>query len=203
MKKIIPQKLPLSFYTRKDVVAISKKLLGKFLVTQFNNQLTSGMIVETEAYKGTTDRASHAYNGRRTARTEIMYAQGGTAYIYLCYGIHHLFNVVTNEKETPHAVLIRAIEPADGIDIMMKRRKKKKSDFTLTSGPGTLSEALGIHVSQTGENLLGNKIWIEDRGVTVQKTNIILSERIGVNYAGAHAHWKYRFYIKRNKWVSR
>lgn len=203
MKKNIPQKLPLSFYARKDVVTISKELLGKFLFTCFNNQLTGGMITETEAYKGKIDKASHAYNGRRTPRTEIMYSEGGTAYVYLCYGVHHLFNVVTNEKEIPHAVLIRAIEPVEGIDRMLKRRNKKKTDYKLTCGPGALSQALGIHVKQTGENLLGGKIWIEDRGVTVHQSEIISARRIGVDYAGAHADWKYRFYIKGSNWVSK
>lgn len=203
MKTNFPQKLPRSFYTRDDVVSISKELLGKFLFTHFNNQLTGGMITETEAYRGQTDKASHAYNGRRTSRTEIMYSEGGTAYIYLCYGIHHLFNVVTNEKEIPHAVLIRAIEPVEGIDRMLKRRNKKKADYSLTGGPGALSQALGILTKQTGEDLLGNKIWIEDRGVTIKKSEIISSTRVGVDYAGSHAGWKYRFYIKRNNWVSR
>lgn len=185
------------------MVSISKELLGKFLFTYFNNQLTGGMITETEAYRGQVDKASHAYNGRRTARTEIMYSEGGTAYIYLCYGIHYLFNVVTNEKEIPHAVLIRAIEPVEGIDRMLKRRNKKKADYSLTCGPGALSQALGILTKQTGEDLLGNKIWIEDRGVTIKKSEIISSTRVGVDYAGSHAGWKYRFYIKRNNWVSR
>lgn len=203
MKTNFSQKLPRSFYTRDDVVSISKELLGKFLFTYFNNQLTGGMITETEAYRGQVDKASHAYNGRRTARTEIMYSEGGTAYIYLCYGIHYLFNVVTNEKEIPHAVLIRAIEPVEGIDRMLKRRNKKKADYSLTCGPGALSQALGILTKQTGEDLLGNKIWIEDRGVTIKKSEIISSTRVGVDYAGSHAGWKYRFYIKRNNWVSR
>src|ERR1700744_5507535 len=119
-------KLKRSFYTRPNVVAISKELLGKFLVTKIARKLTSGIITETEAYEGHIDKASHAYNGRRTNRTEIMYGQGGTAYVYLIYGIHHLFNVVTNKKETPHAVLIRAIEPVEGIEVMMARRNKLK-----------------------------------------------------------------------------
>ncbi len=161
------------------------------------------MITETEAYKGQVDKASHAHNGRRTPRTEIMYSTGGTAYIYLCYGIHHLFNVVTNEKEIPHAVLIRAIEPVEGIEWMLKRRNKKMVNYTLTCGPGALSQALGIHINQTGEDLLGNNIWIEDRGVTVKKSEIISSTRVGVDYAGSHAGWKYRFYIKGNDWISK
>src|ERR1041385_1383130 len=121
-------KLPRSFYLRDNVLSITEELLGKFLVTKFNGVITSGMITEAEAYGGVIDSASHAFNGRRTNRTEIMYALGGTAYIYLCYGIHHLFNVVTNEKDIPHAILIRALEPAEGIELMLKRRKKKQLD---------------------------------------------------------------------------
>jgi DNA-3-methyladenine glycosylase len=142
-------KLKRSFYTRDNVVAVARELLGKFLITRIDGVLTSGMITETEAYGGISDRASHAYNGRRTNRTEIMFAEGGTAYVYLCYGIHHLFNVVTHKKDTPHAILIRAIEPVEGIDIMVERRKKERLDFSLTSGPGALSQALGIHVKNS------------------------------------------------------
>src|SRR5688572_7863163 len=102
-------KLKRDFYTREDVVLVAKELLGKVLCTKWNGKTTSGIITETEAYEGITDRASHAYRGRRTERTEIMYSEGGTAYVYLCYGMHHLFNVVTNKKDIPHAVLIRAV----------------------------------------------------------------------------------------------
>jgi DNA-3-methyladenine glycosylase len=119
-------KLALEFYSRKDVELIARQLLGKVLCSNIEGDITCGMIVETEAYAGITDRASHAYGGRRTARTEIMYRPGGTAYVYLCYGIHHLFNVVTNVQDQPHAVLIRAIEPIEGIDVMLKRRKQTK-----------------------------------------------------------------------------
>jgi len=155
-------KLPAKFYKRGDVLAISKELLGKVLCSQFDDNLTSGIIVETEAYAGETDRASHAYRGKRTHRTEIMYASGGRAYIYLCYGIHHLFNIVTNVKDTPHAILIRAIEPLVGIDIMLKRRNMVKPLSKLTAGPGILSQALGIQYFHSGISILGNKIWIED-----------------------------------------
>jgi len=195
-------KLQRSFYLRENVLKITEELLGKFLVTKFNGAITSGMITEAEAYAGVIDSASHAFNGRRTARTEIMYATGGTAYVYLCYGIHHLFNVVTNDKDVPHAVLIRALEPAEGIELMLKRRKKKHLDYTLTTGPGSLSMALGIHIKDTGADLLGDKIWIEDRGVKILRKKIAVTKRIGVEYAGKDAHLLYRYIIRDTKWIT-
>ncbi|HET7819411.1 MAG TPA: DNA-3-methyladenine glycosylase, partial [Bacteroidia bacterium] len=149
-------KLQKDFYIREDVVLIAKELLGKVLITNFNGAISAGIITETEAYAGINDRASHAFGGRRTARTEIMYATGGTAYVYLCYGIHHLFNVVTNQKDIPHAVLIRALKPIEGMHVILKRRKQKEISNKLSSGPGTLSQELGIQTSHSGENLLGN-----------------------------------------------
>src|SRR5688572_1316061 len=125
------QRLDHSFYNRQDVARIAKDLLGKILVTRFDGVVTSGRIVETEAYNGAVDKASHAYGNRRTARTEVMYGRPGTAYVYLCYGIHHLFNVVTNRKDIPHAILIRAIEPLAGIETMLLRTGKIKNDYTL------------------------------------------------------------------------
>ncbi len=193
--------MPRSFYTRDDVLTISRELLGKVLVTNFTGVSTSGIIVETEAYQGIGDKAAHSFGGRRTPRTEIMYAQGGTAYVYLIYGIHHLFNVVTNKADTPHAILIRALEPLEGIDIMLHRRDKLQLDFTLTKGPGALSQAMGIHKSQTGVSLMKGDIWIEDRGIAIPKNKIMASPRIGVEYAGDHAEWLYRFYVKDNPWV--
>ncbi|HZG00810.1 MAG TPA: DNA-3-methyladenine glycosylase [Chitinophagales bacterium] len=196
------KKLPRSFYTREDVLLIARELLGKVLVTNFDGVKTSGIIVETEAYQGVEDRAAHSFGGRRTPRTEVMYAIGGTAYVYLIYGIHHLFNVVTNGEGTPTAVLIRALEPLEGIDTMLYRRDKLKLDYTLTKGPGALAKALGIHKTHTGLSLLGNEIWIEDRGIAFDKKQIGASPRIGVDYAGEHALWDYRFYVKGNSWVS-
>src|SRR4051812_8340387 len=139
------KKLGIKFYQRADVLQISEDLIGKILVTTWNGIITSGRIVECEAYAGVIDKASHAYGDRRTKRTEIMYGKGGTAYVYLCYGIHHMFNVVTNAKNTPHAILIRALEPIKGIDEMLKRTAKEKSDNSLTRGPGNVCKALGIY----------------------------------------------------------
>src|SRR5262245_31077719 len=144
------KKLPLQFYQRTDVIGIARELIGKIIVTKMDGTVTSGRIVETEAYIGLTDRASHSYEGRRTARNEHMYAPPGIAYVYICYGMHHLFNVVTNEKEMPDAVLIRALEPISGIDVMLKRTGKKVFDSTLTKGPGNAAKALGIFKQHSG-----------------------------------------------------
>jgi DNA-3-methyladenine glycosylase len=189
-------KLPESFYTRHDVVQIARELLGKYLFTKFNGRLTGGIITETEAYAGEIDRASHAHGGRRTKRTEVMYMHGGTAYVYLCYGIHSLFNVVTNRKNIPHAILIRALHPTHGIETMLKRRKMTEVKKNLAAGPGTVSEALGIHYSDTGLSLLGNKIWLEDRDFPVDEKKIISGKRVGVEYAGKDADLLYRFILE-------
>lgn len=196
------KKLPLSFYEGEDVVKISIELLGKILVTKWNGVLTSGRIIETEAYNGIVDRASHAFGGRRTARNEIMYGHAGTAYVYLCYGIHNLFNVVTNKKGVPNAILIRALDPMEGIPVMMKRRKKKHLDYTLTKGPGSLSEALGIKVANNGVSLRSKELFIADDGFVLAKKMIGISARIGVEYSKEAASYPYRFFIKGNPFVS-
>jgi DNA-3-methyladenine glycosylase len=195
------QKLPLSFYLKNDVLKIAKDLLGKVLVTNWNNEFTSGRIVETEAYAGETDKASHASKGR-TARTEVMFNEGGRAYVYLCYGVHQMFNIVTNKEGVPDAVLIRAVEPIDGIDIMLKRTKKKKLDDTLTRGPGNVGKAFGFHTSQCGLLLNSDELFIADDGLKISKSMIGASPRIGVDYAGKHAEWHYRFFVKGSKYVS-
>ena len=196
------EKLSLEFYQRNNVLQIAKDLLGKVLVTKWDKIITSARIVETEAYAGVVDRASHAFGARRTKRNEIMYSHGGNSYVYLCYGIHHLFNVVTNVHEEPHAVLIRAGEPLKGIDEMLKRTGKEKLDNTLTRGPGNLSKALGIFTIHSGMSLHSNKLYIADDGFRYKKTEIVASPRIGVDYAGAHALWDYRFYVRGNPYVS-
>lgn len=187
------KKLKKSFYNNEDVVEVSRLLLGKKLCTFFEGQFTSGIITETEAYNGITDKASHAFGGRHTARTEVMYREGGVAYIYLCYGIFSLFNVVTNKKGIPNAVLVRAIIPVDGIEIMQQRRKKPHKDKKFSAGPGTLSQALGLHFTQTGISLAGNEIWIEETGIKPDPDKIITGPRIGVDYAGDDAKLPYRF----------
>ena len=196
------QTLSASFYTRHDVVQIAKDLLGKVIVTYFDDQLTVARIVETEAYQGITDKASHAHNNRRTRRTEIMYAAGGAAYVYLCYGIHHLFNVVTNVQDVPHAVLIRAAEPLAGIQIMLQRTGKKIADHTLTRGPGNVSKALGIYTHHTGTDLKSENFFIAKDSLRVKLHRIVESTRIGVAYAAEDALLPYRFFIKDNPYVS-
>jgi DNA-3-methyladenine glycosylase len=195
--------LPESFYTGNDVLKIARKLIGKVLVTNMDGEITTGMITETEAYAGITDKASHAYGGRRTTRTEAMYARGGVAYVYLCYGIHHLFNVVTNIQDVPHAVLVRAIAPIEGIEAMLARRNKSKLNSTLTAGPGSLSAALGINKQHTGNSLLGESIYIEDRSVKIRAQDIVATTRIGVDYAGEDALLPYRFYLRDCEYVSK
>ena len=193
------EKLPRSFYLRKDVVEIAKNLLGKILVTNMDGVITAGRIVETEAYCGRGDKACHA-NGRRTPRTEIMYGEGGHAYVYLCYGIHHLFNVVTNVEGFADAVLIRALEPVCGIETMRIRRNHTKSK--LSSGPGTLSQALGIHKKMTGMDLKSDQIWI-GKEPDERPMDVLSDVRIGVDYAEEDALKPWRFIIKDNGYVSK
>lgn len=196
------KKLTSDFYQRPQVLRIAKELLGKLLVTRLNGVETSGRIVEVEAYNGITDRASHAFGGRRTKRNEVMYAQGGLSYVYLCYGIHHLFNVVTNTTDTPHAILIRAVEPVTGISAMLRRTGKQKQDHTLTRGPGNLSKALGITTALSGQALDSRELFIADDGYRYTHRAIGTSVRIGVDYAGKDALLPYRFFVKDNPYVS-
>lgn len=186
-----------SFYQHADVQLLARKLLGKYLITNFGS-LTGGMIIETEAYQGPEDRASHAFNGRRTKRTEVMFKEGGICYVYLIYGLYCLLNIVTNTKDIPHCILIRAIKPEIGIEEMLKRRHKAKIDKTLAGGPGTLTQALGIDRTCNGQPLNGPFIWIEDRGVIIKNKDIIIGPRTGIDYAGDHAHlpWQYKLRMK-------
>jgi DNA-3-methyladenine glycosylase len=186
-------KLKRDFYLRDDVVQISRDLLGKVLCTRIDGRLSRIVITETEAYAGVTDRASHAYGNRRTKRTEPIFAEGGTAYVYLCYGIHHLFNVVTNVAGTPHAVLIRAGEAHSGLKTLLARRKKSAPDKSLLAGPGSTAQALGIRTDHTGLSLSGSTIWIEDRDVAIDISRIVCGPRVGVDYAKEDAALPYRF----------
>ena len=195
-------KLHREFYLRKNVVKVAKDLLGKIIVTNFNNVTTAARIVETEAYNGAVDKASHAYGNRRTNRTENMFTEGGVAYVYLCYGIHHLFNVVTNSKNTPHAVLVRAVEPLLGIEDMLLRTGKPKLDSTLTKGPGNVSKALGISTQHTGLDLSGDQLFIAEDSFKLKSSLIGVSPRIGVDYAAEDALLPYRFFLVGNMYVS-
>lgn len=184
------------------MLQIAKDLLGKIIVTKIDGRVTTARIVETEAYVAFTDKASHSFGGRRTQRNEHMYAPGSTAYVYICYGIHHLFNVVTNKKDIPDAILIRAAEPITGVEIMLERTGKKKLDTTLTKGPGNVSKALGIHKIHSGIKLTGNNIFLAADDWLAEKDRIAASKRIGVEGSGAAALLPYRFYIRGNKFVS-
>ena len=199
------QKLPQSFYLREDVVQISKDLLGKYLVTNFDQKITVGKIVETEAYRAPDDKACHAYGNKLTNRTKTMFEKGGTSYVYLCYGIHHLFNIVTAPEGMAHAILIRGIEPIENVNVMLQRRNFAKLKYNLTAGPGTLTKALGISTNHNGLSLTDKKntIWIEDRGDIILEKNIIASPRVGVDYAEECALWDWRFRVKDSKWTSR
>jgi DNA-3-methyladenine glycosylase len=195
-------KLARDFYTRPDVVAVARRLLGRLLVVPARGgRRVSGIIVETEAYRGPADRASHAYGGRRTLRTETMYAVGGTAYVYFVYGMYHQFNVVTNVADVPHAVLVRALEPVEGLELM-RRRRGRGADVTLTSGPGKLCIALGIDRRLDRADLLGERIWLEE-GRRVRAADIAAGPRVGIDYAEAWVDRPWRFWIRGNPFVSR
>ena len=194
--------LPENFYQRTDVVKIARELLGKVLVTKVAGVVTSGMIVETEAYSW-KERGCHAYEARKTQRNAIMFEKGGYAYVYLCYGMHNLFNVVTNKNGVAEAVLVRAIEPVHGVNEMELRRGTLANKFHLTSGPGKLTKALGIDRKLNGKFLLDNEVWIEDTEEKISAGNIEASARIGIDYAGEDAKLPWRFTIKGNKWISK
>ncbi|HHH52564.1 MAG TPA: DNA-3-methyladenine glycosylase [Bacteroidetes bacterium] len=190
--------LPKEFYLKHDVVDIARMLLGKIIVSNVDGIVTSGMIVETEAYKAPDDKASHAYNNLRTARTETMFREGGIAYIYLVYGIHHLFNVVTGQENLAHAVLIRAIDPIEGINIMLNRRNMSKNTTNLTNGPGKLTQALGITKGLNGIKLYDHlsPVFIIDEGININTKNIFSGPRIGIDYAEEWVKTPWRFWIE-------
>jgi DNA-3-methyladenine glycosylase len=196
----MPQPLSKTYFENENVVFLAKDLIGKQLSTCIDGVLTSGVITETEAYAGQGDKACHAHLGRFTKRTKVMYESGGIAYVYLCYGIHHLFNIVTNTKGNADAILVRAIEPTLGIDIMQERRGKSKVDKTLTSGPGNISKALGISKTYNSLSVTSENIWIEDIGHN--PSNIKETTRIGIDYAGEDSALPWRFYDKDSKFVS-
>ena len=199
------KRVPKSFFLREDVVQISKELLGKILVTNFEGKRCAAIIVETEAYQAPIDKASHAYNNRLTNRTKTMFREGGIAYVYLCYGIHHLFNIVTAKAGIPHAVLIRAVEPLENISLMLHRRNFKISKPQLTAGPGVMSKALGISTIHTGLSLVEKKssIYLEESDTILKEDNIISTPRVGVGYSEECMLWNWRFRIKNSKWTSK
>ena len=195
-------KLPREFYTRSDVLEVARDLLGrKLVVANKKGARVAGIIVETEAYRGPEDKASHAYNGRRTRRTETMYGVGGTAYVYFVYGMYNQFNVVTNVEDIPHAVLVRALEPVEGLDII-RRRRHGRFEHEFTSGPGRLCVAMGIDRKLDKADLLGDRVWIE-QGVAVSRRQITRGPRIGIDYAEEWVKKPWRFWIRDNPFVSR
>jgi DNA-3-methyladenine glycosylase len=196
-------KIPESYYHSNDVVAISRDLLGKYIFTCIGGVKTGGYIVETEAYNGIIDKASHAYGNRKTPRTQTMFMQGGIAYVYLCYGIHEMFNIVTSVEGQPHAILIRAINPTEGIYTMLHRRNMLVAKPNITSGPGSVAKALGISRKINTFSLQGKDIWLEDNGLTFPDESISSVPRIGVSYAAEDALLPYRFYVKGNPYVSK
>jgi len=198
-------KLKKKFYHRNDVLDIARDLIGKVLCSNIDGKLTSGIIVETEAYGGRSDNACHGQFHHYTNKAASMFLEGGVSYVYICYGIHRLFNVITNEAGKSDAILIRAIEPIDGYEIMERRRalkKPKNPDYRLTRGPGCLSIALGIEMEHDALSLEGKDVWIEDRMIKLPSSLILQSKRVGVAPAGRDADLPYRFYVKDNKWVS-
>ena len=202
MSRTKARKLPREFYARQNVLTVARELLGKLLVVPANDSSrVSGMIVETEAYRGPEDRASHAYGGRRTKRTETMYQLGGSVYVYFVYGMYYQFNVVTNIRDTPHAVLVRALQPVEGIEDMRDRRQTH-SDRNLTSGPGKLCIAMGIDRKLDREDLLGERVWIEE-GEKIPRTRIATGPRVGIDYAEEWIEKPWRFWLKDNPFVSK
>jgi DNA-3-methyladenine glycosylase len=196
------EKLPREFYTRPNVLSVARDLLGKLLVVlNENGRRISGMIVEVEAYRGPEDRASHAYGGRRTKRTETMYQLGGTAYVYFVYGMYYQFNVVSNVEDIPHAILVRALQPVEGIETMRIRRQSH-SDKNLTSGPGKLCIALGIDRQLDGADLVGSRVWLEEYE-RIPRSKIATGSRIGIDYAEDWVDKPWRFWLKGNEYVSR
>ena len=196
------RKLPREFYTRANVLTIARELLGKLLVVPASDGTrVSGMIVETEAYRGPEDRASHAYSGRRTKRTETMYQLGGIVYVYFVYGMYYQFNVVTNREDTPHAVLVRALHPVEGIEIM-RRRRQTHSDRNISSGPGKLCIALDIDRQLDQADLLGERVWIEE-GERIPRSRIASGPRVGIDYAEEWIEKPWRFWLKDNPFVSK
>lgn len=190
---MIPELLEQNFFLREDVVNQAKELLGCVLFTNIQGELTSGIITETEAYAGINDKASHAYGGRRTARTKTMFHAGGIAYVYLCYGMYHLFNVVTGPEGIPNAILIRAISPLDGTEIMMRRRGRNVLKG-LADGPGKLTIALGINHQHNEVALDGITVGIAKHYFPAEKS-IRATPRIGIDYAGEDARLPYRFLL--------
>lgn len=197
------KKLSLEFYRRDDTLKIASELLGKDLFTRIDEKICGGKIIETEAYCGPEDRGSHAFNDRRSPKNEMMYNSGGLVYMYICYGIHNMLNIVTGREGSSHAILIRAIEPHTGLDLMRERRNIFNKDQRLCQGPGALTEALGLTKKYNGFDILGDEIWISDSEQSIPNNQIMSSARIGMNFEGHYKYIPWRFYLKGNTFVSK
>lgn len=192
-------KLPRDFYLQ-DTVTVARALLGCILWRKIGRELLAARLVETEAYLGANDMASHARRGLRSPRNESMYLEGGHAYVYFTYGMHWCMNVVTQESDLAEAVLLRAAEPVKGIGSMRTRRPKARRDFDLMNGPGKLCSALDIDKRLDGEPLDGNRLYLTERDIAIGEIGV--SPRIGVEGAIGAAHWPLRFFIRGNRYVS-
>ena len=197
----MPRKLPRSFYL-DDTVSVARALLGCVLWRRMGHELLAARIVETEAYLGANDLASHARKGLRSARNESMYLAGGHAYVYFTYGMHWCMNVVTQEADTAEAVLLRAAEPVRGIESIRERRPKAQRDTELMNGPGKLCSALAIDKALDGVALNSDVLFLTGRDFAVSDADIAVSPRVGVDNAGDAAHWPLRFYLRASKHVS-
>ncbi len=187
------------FYQR-EAVTVARELIGLTLVHETKEGITKGIIVETEAYMGLKDAAAHSYKSSPSGRTNVQYGEGGYAYIYLIYGMYYCMNIVTNQVKIPEVVLLRALEPAYGIELMKKRRGTDKI-LNLCSGPGKLCTAMGINKDNYGMDLCGNRMYLE-RPADYKMKEIIASKRINIDYAGEARDYLWRFTVKDNKYVS-
>jgi len=196
-------KLPVSFYEHPSVTYLGKELIGKHLCTYLDGVFCRGRIVETEAYCGASDKACHAHFNRFTKRTAVMFGAPGHAYVYLCYGIHALFNIVTNVSGMADAVLVRAVQPLEGLAHMLERRGLSETAYRLTAGPGAMSKAMGIGIRNNQANLQGPEIWIEDVGERPASAELLASPRVGIDYAGDDVYLPWRYRLQGNPWVSK
>ena len=196
-------KLTTDFYQREDTLQIARDLLGKSVFSSIDGELCGGIIIETEAYMGPDDRGSHTFNNLRTPRNEMMFSAGGVVYMYICYGIHNMLNIVTGSSNTPHAILIRAIEPNLNLEVMRDRRNISNDDIRLCKGPGALCKALGLNKTHNGTDLQSDIIWVEDKNFRYSDSQIKATPRVGMNFEGEYKSIPWRFYAKGNKYVSR
>ncbi|HNW83560.1 MAG TPA: DNA-3-methyladenine glycosylase [bacterium] len=195
-------RLDIKFY-EQSALSVAKELLGKHLVRKIGRHRIITKIVETEAYCGPEDKACHAFDNRRTSRTETMFMPGGHAYIYLIYGLNHCLNIVTEKSDVPHAVLIRAVEPVEGLDLIKKNRPLIKNIYDFTNGPGKLTKALNIDMNLNGYDIIkGTELYIENNP-EISEISIVKTKRVNIDYAGEFKDKPWRFYIKDNPFVSK